>query len=203
MMIALAAMQGMGKPGINIWSTTQGCPADDSLPASPVTPRAASAATSTSRPPASAGSTTCSPSRQGATRITHDSTGPGHLPPAHPRGSAARAHRVAGQGFLRLLHREPVAEVRVPGAGYAVIQHVLALWRLVLRHHDRRPTATSRPTAIRKLSSSVNQSIWMEGETKFADIILPACTNFERWDIGEWASCSGYIPDATSRPTTG
>ena len=39
----------------------------------------------------------------------------------------------------------------------------------------------------------VNQSIWMEGEAKFADIILPACTNFERWDISEFANCGGYI----------
>ncbi len=39
----------------------------------------------------------------------------------------------------------------------------------------------------------VNQSIWFEGEAKFADIILPACTNFERWDIGETASSGGYI----------
>lgn len=38
----------------------------------------------------------------------------------------------------------------------------------------------------------VNQSIWNEGEVQFADIILPACTNFERWDIGEWANCGGY-----------
>jgi len=38
----------------------------------------------------------------------------------------------------------------------------------------------------------VNQSIWNEGEVKFADVILPACTNFERWDIGEWANCGGY-----------
>ena len=38
----------------------------------------------------------------------------------------------------------------------------------------------------------VNQSIWFEGEAKFADIILPACTNFERWDIGETCSASGY-----------
>ena len=38
----------------------------------------------------------------------------------------------------------------------------------------------------------VNQSIWNEGEARFADIILPACTNFERWDIGEWASPMGY-----------
>ncbi len=43
------------------------------------------------------------------------------------------------------------------------------------------------------LEMVVNQSIWMEGEAKFADIILPACTNFERWDIGEFANCGGYI----------
>jgi len=39
----------------------------------------------------------------------------------------------------------------------------------------------------------VNQSIWFEGEAAFADIVLPACTNFERWDIGEFANCGGYV----------
>ncbi len=38
----------------------------------------------------------------------------------------------------------------------------------------------------------VNQSIWMEGEAPFGDIILPACTNFERWDISETANSGGY-----------
>jgi molybdopterin guanine dinucleotide-containing S/N-oxide reductase-like protein len=38
----------------------------------------------------------------------------------------------------------------------------------------------------------VNQSIWDEGETRFADVILPACTNFERPDISEWAGLGGY-----------
>ena len=38
----------------------------------------------------------------------------------------------------------------------------------------------------------VNQAIWMEGETKYADLILPACTNFEREDISEWAALGGY-----------
>ena len=42
------------------------------------------------------------------------------------------------------------------------------------------------------LSFVVNQSIWNEGEVPFADIVLPACTNFERWDIGEWAVAGGY-----------
>jgi trimethylamine-N-oxide reductase (cytochrome c) len=42
----------------------------------------------------------------------------------------------------------------------------------------------------------VNQSIFMEGEALFADIILPACTNLERWDIGEWSNSGGYIHHA-------
>ncbi|MCZ7664628.1 MAG: molybdopterin-dependent oxidoreductase [Thermoleophilia bacterium] len=44
-----------------------------------------------------------------------------------------------------------------------------------------------------KLECVVNQSIWFEGETKFADIILPACTSFERWDISEFGNCGGYV----------
>ena len=43
-----------------------------------------------------------------------------------------------------------------------------------------------------KLSFVVNQSIWFEGEAKFADILLPACTNFERWDIAEACNAGGY-----------
>ncbi len=40
----------------------------------------------------------------------------------------------------------------------------------------------------------VNQSIWMEGEAPYADVILPACTQFERYDIGEWSNSGGYLP---------
>jgi molybdopterin guanine dinucleotide-containing S/N-oxide reductase-like protein len=38
----------------------------------------------------------------------------------------------------------------------------------------------------------VNQDCWWQSETKFADIILPAATNFERTDISEWAAPGGY-----------
>ena len=43
-----------------------------------------------------------------------------------------------------------------------------------------------------ELEFVVNQSVWFEGEAKFADIILPACTQLERWDIGEWSNTAGY-----------
>jgi trimethylamine-N-oxide reductase (cytochrome c) len=38
----------------------------------------------------------------------------------------------------------------------------------------------------------VNQAVWMEGDAKFADIILPACTSFERYDISEQSNAGGY-----------
>jgi len=37
-----------------------------------------------------------------------------------------------------------------------------------------------------KLDIVVTQDCWWHTETRFADIILPACTNLERNDIGEW-----------------
>lgn len=43
-----------------------------------------------------------------------------------------------------------------------------------------------------ELECVVSQTIWNEGEAKFADIILPACTQFERYDIGEWSNSSGF-----------
>lgn len=45
----------------------------------------------------------------------------------------------------------------------------------------------------------VNQSVWFEGEAKFADVILPACTSLERWDIGEWAGAGGYGHDSQAQ----
>ena len=55
------------------------------------------------------------------------------------------------------------------------------------------PTATRACTPRENLEFVVNQSIWFEGEAKFADVILPACTSFERWDIGEFANSGGIV----------
>lgn len=43
-----------------------------------------------------------------------------------------------------------------------------------------------------KLEFIVNQSVWMDTETKMADIFLPACTNFERNDISEFSNTGEY-----------
>ena len=117
--------------------------------------------------------------------------GPDGLAPADPRGDARRAPRVARQGLLRLLHRVAVPEVRVPGAGIRAVPHVLQVRRLVHRHDDRDQPLRARLSRRQDAHFVVNQSIWLEGEARFADVILPACTNFERWDIGEWAAPPG------------
>lgn len=49
-----------------------------------------------------------------------------------------------------------------------------------------------------KLECIVNQDIWWNTETGFADIILPACTNLERNDISEWGQAGGYLNDSSN-----
>jgi len=45
----------------------------------------------------------------------------------------------------------------------------------------------------------VNQAVWFEGDSQFADVILPACTSFERFDISELANSGGYIHHNTDQ----
>lgn len=49
------------------------------------------------------------------------------------------------------------------------------------------------------LECIVSQAIYMEGDVSFADVILPACTVLERWDISELAGCAGYVHHATGQ----
>jgi anaerobic selenocysteine-containing dehydrogenase len=60
----------------------------------------------------------------------------------------------------------------------------------------------ARMYASENLEFVANQSIWLEGEAKFADVILPACTNFERWDIGEFANAGGMLNTRIRNVTT-
>ena len=49
-----------------------------------------------------------------------------------------------------------------------------------------------------KLEFVVNQDCWWGGETGFADIVLPACTNLERNDISEMCNAGGYVGHSQS-----
>ena len=57
----------------------------------------------------------------------------------------------------------------------------------------------ARAYTSENLEFVVSQSIWNEGEAKFADIILPACTHYERFDIGEWSQAGGIAPDTATQ----
>ena len=118
--------------------------------------------------------------------------GADRLPPAHPRDHEPRAGGVAQQGLLRRLHRDAVQEVPVPGLRLSARADVLPVRRLVHRHHDRDQPLRARPTGRARCPSWSTRPSGSRARPRFADIILPACTNFERWDIGDWAHPSGY-----------
>ena len=68
------------------------------------------------------------------------------------------------------------APFTLPDAGLFADPHDLPLRRIGLQHRHRsgRWVDAYRHESIEFV---VNQSIWMEGEAQFADIILPACTS--------------------------
>ena len=49
-----------------------------------------------------------------------------------------------------------------------------------------------------KLECIVAQDCWWSTETRFADIILPACTNLERSDISMFGEVGGYVHDSST-----
>ena len=96
-------------------------------------------------------------------------------------------------GYLtdaRSLHGQ-FAKFSYPAAGQSKFK---MLYKYGGSHFGTTMDSNRLATALRsdELEFIVNQSIWNEGEVKFADVVLPACTNFERTDIGEWAAAGGY-----------
>jgi molybdopterin guanine dinucleotide-containing S/N-oxide reductase-like protein len=195
-MIALAAMQGYGKPGSNIWGTSQGAPSDESF----FFPGYAEGGISGDVDKSAAGFRWLYRlfGGKGAplpTRNTHDST-EGMAIPRLRIPEAMRHERMSwhGKGFSGSSIESQLQEYKYPAPGYPFIS---MFYRYGGSHFGTMTETNRYVTAYRegKVPFVVNQSIWMEGEAKFADVILPACTNFERWDISEFANCSGYIPD--------
>jgi len=189
-MIALAAMQGLGKPGSNIWSTTHGAPCD----------------TSFWFPGYAEGGISGDPvNTASGYRLLNQMWPKGYLPgnPQHStEGQTVPRVRIPeammhehlewrGKGFCGSSIESQFQKYEYPAPGYP---HVGMYYKYGNSFIGTMTETNRFAKAYRegKVPFVVNQSIWFEGETKFADIILPACTNFERWDIGEWANASGY-----------
>ena len=179
-LIALAAMQGFGKPGVSIWGTTMGAPADYTW-------------------------------------------FPGYAEPDSQMGKSPAADRkLATEGTIKQrLYRLTYPEAIIEGHGdfigdgfcgksieqqfnrntYPIEGKVKMLWRyggsfMGTMTETNRYIKLYQYDGPNALDTVVNQDCWWSGETPYADIILPACTNLERNDLGEWSVGGGYTTHA-------
>ena len=194
LMVCLAAMQGLGKPGTNIWSTGQGAPSN----------------TDFNFPGYSEGGISGDVDNTAAgfrwvyrmfangrpTRSNINAPMGQHIPRLNiPECILNGSWEWRGKGFCGPSIQAQFKKYKYPADGYPEIQMYYRYGGSFIGtmcETNRYIKAYQTP----RLPFVVNQSIWLEGEAKFADIILPACTNFERWDISEFANCSGYIADS-------
>ncbi|MDH4292123.1 MAG: molybdopterin-dependent oxidoreductase, partial [Dehalococcoidia bacterium] len=190
-MVMLAAMQGMGKPGSNIWTTNYGAPQNFDF----FFPGYAEGGISGDALNSAAGFQMIS---RGITKhpVRSEVNDPGgqHIPRILlPECILNPPQEWRGKGFCGASSETQFKKYKYPEDGFSEVK---MFWRYggayigTMNNTNRWVRMYRSP----KLEFVVNQSIWMEGEAQLADLILPACTNFERWDIGEWANCSGYIP---------
>lgn len=182
-MVCLMAMQGLGKPGINMGGMQQGTPLDTGF----YFPGYAEGGLSGDLQNTSLGVDLYVRFPQLPTVNTVQQLVPRlNIPEAildgHTQGYFTNPKTIEGQFF----------DFKYPAPGYPQIK----MYYKYGGSHIGTMCETNRYVKAyqsENLEFIVNQSIWFEGEAKFADIILPACTNFERWDISEFASAGGYV----------
>ncbi|TCS42710.1 molybdopterin-dependent oxidoreductase [Reinekea marinisedimentorum] len=182
-MVCLMAMQGIGKPGVNMGCLQQGTPIDTRF----FFPGYAEGGLSGDYTGTGVGINmyqrmpqvmTMNPVKQKVPRLRI----PEAIMDGHTTGYPTDTTQIEGQFF----------EFGYPAPGHSPIK----MYYKYGGSHFGTMNDTNRYARMyrhKNLETVINQSIWMEGEAKFADVILPACTNFERWDIGEFASSGGYI----------
>ena len=184
MMTILGAMQGMGKPGSNFGNLQFGSPVDMNFyfpgyAEGSMSGDLAYSANSTNNYQRMPHIVTMSSVKQAIPRM--------YLPEAIMQGKAmgylTAVDSVQGQffpfGYPSPGH-VPVEMIYKYGSASFGTMVNANRWVQMYQHES--------------LKFVVNQSVWWEGETPYADVILPACTVFERWDIGEWYNVGpGYV----------
>jgi molybdopterin guanine dinucleotide-containing S/N-oxide reductase-like protein len=181
-MVCLIAMQGLGKPGVNVGNMQMGAPhdfgfyfpgyADGGI--SGDLNNTALAVSLYQRMPQLA---TMNPSTQIIPRLKL----PDAIIDGHTEGHIWDARTIEGQ-FGKAVYPKP---------GHSPV-HMLYRYGGSILGTLSDANRYVEMYRSENLEFVVNQSIWDEGDTKFADIILPACTHLERYDIGEWANAGGY-----------
>jgi trimethylamine-N-oxide reductase (cytochrome c) len=182
-MVCLMAMQGLGKPGVNMGGMQQGTPIDTGF----YFPGYAEGGLSGDIARTALGVSLYNRFPQLPTVNTVYQQVPRlHIPEAilegRTSGYPTDAKTIEGQ-FLKFDY---------PAPGYSPVR----MYYKYGGSHIGTMAETNRYVKMYRsvnLEFVVNQSIWFEGEAKFADLLLPACTSFERWDISEFANCGGYI----------
>ena len=188
-MVLLMTMQGWGKPGINFGNLQIGTPLDDQFwfpgyaeggISGELTFTAGAAHTYCRMPHV----LTINPVKQAVPRQ--------RLPDAIIDGYA-KAY--PWDGFSQEMQ---FGAYEYPAPGYSKIR---MMWRYGTSTFGTISDTSRYVDMFRheSLDMVVSQSIWMEGDAQFADVILPACTSFERHDISEWGNSGGYIHHNTSQ----
>ena len=181
MMVLLQAMQGLGAPGRSIWGTTMGAPSDTTVwfPGYGEPEGRMSMSTKVAK------YIPQNPTKQRLWRLT--------VPEAILDGHT----EWVGDGFCGKSLEQQFIPYKYPMEGNSEIK----LWYRYGGSFIGTMSDTNnwvRMYQSPKLEFVVNQDIWWQSETRMADVILPACTNFEREDIGEWAAINGYTVHASS-----
>ncbi len=190
MMVLLAAMQGLGKPGRNIWGTTAGVPynAKFYFPGYAEGGISGDATNNAAATLLSRGIT-----KMPVRWTVNEPQGQHVLRLLLPEAILNPPVEWRGKGFAGLYPEAQFKKYKYPEDGFSVAK---MFWRYGTSYISTM-TETNRWIKMYRsprLEFVVNQAIWFEGEAKFADLVLPACTNLERWDIGEWATSGGYTP---------
>lgn len=171
MMVLLQAMQGMGKPGVSIWCTTLGSPqrrTDIWFPGYGE-PRSSIAQGNCAK----INTVSLNKTKQRLYRpVLPDAVLNGHIefyghgPCKDPIEQQFERHVYPIEGPVKMFYRY----------GGSFIGTMMDTNKWVRMYQSD------------KLEFVVNQDIWFNGETRFADIILPACGPLEKDDVGEWGS---------------
>jgi molybdopterin guanine dinucleotide-containing S/N-oxide reductase-like protein len=180
LMVLLQAMQGLGKPGVSIWGTAMGAPRDNSL------------------------------------RFPGYGDPDGRI--AHSRAARVRPENPVAQRLYRLLVPDAILDPPIHWQGEGFCNRSLdqqftpftypmkgcsevKLWYRYGGSFIGTMADTGKWVRMYqspKLEFVVNQDCWWSAETHFADVILPACTQLERDDIGEWGEPGGQSKAASS-----